>query len=78
MFFFLFRQRFSHFRHKCCFFARPPLIFASLYVLISDRARAFRYLDFDEQCRDSVPLTRTGPISEPGVQSRTDGTPGQS
>ena len=29
------------------------------------------------QCRNHA-LTRTGPISEPGVQSRTDGTPGQS
>jgi hypothetical protein len=28
------------------------------------------------QCRSHA-LTRTGPISEPGVQSRTDGTPGQ-
>ncbi len=36
------------------FFARPPLFFASLYVLISDIAGAFRHLDFDEQCRDSV------------------------
>ena len=40
---FFFRQRFSHFRHKCYIFARPvtfspdpPLIFASLYVLFSD------------------------------------------
>jgi hypothetical protein len=45
-----FRQRFFHFRDKICFFARPPLIFARLYVLISDRAGAFWHLDFDEQC----------------------------
>ncbi len=51
---FLFRQRFSHFRHKRRFFARPPLFFASLDVLFSDRAGASRHLDFDEQSRDSA------------------------
>ncbi len=55
-----FRQRLSHFRHRCCFFARPPLFFASLYVLISDRAGAFRHLDFDEHCqRRTVPRFST-------------------
>ena len=64
------------------FFGQTPLSFwpASTFCFPTEPAR-FGILiltnSAEIQCRNHA-LTRTGPISEPGVQSRTDGTPGQS
>jgi hypothetical protein len=44
-----FASVFHIFATKVVFSARPPLFFASLNVLISDRAHTSRHLDFDEQ-----------------------------
>jgi hypothetical protein len=53
MIYIFFRQLFSPFRHKRCFFALPPLSYASSYVF--DKAGASLHLDFDDQSRYLAP-----------------------